>query len=102
MVLFLGCCSSVNLLYLISCQDIMASEKSEMFNNDYMAPPTTSPPPEPPPSSLLYTFALDTTAHGVSKIAKADCKVRKAAWLIALMGAFAVAAAMIGFRYVLH
>lgn len=79
----------------------MSGEKSVMFDEHYGAPPSsTSPPPALPPPSLLYEFATETSAHGVSKIAKADSKAKKVAWGVALLAAFVVAAMMIGIRYI--
>lgn len=57
---------------------------------------------EPPASegdvNLMLDFALETSAHGVGKIARAQNKIRKAMWGLALCGAFIFSIAMISLR----
>lgn len=50
--------------------------------------------------SLLMTFAMETTAHGVVKIAKARTTITKVFWVIALLGAFVLSVTMISLRLV--
>ena len=48
--------------------------------------------------SLLMNFAMETTAHGVVKIATARTKIKQVFWVIALVGAFVLSSIMIGLR----
>ena len=47
---------------------------------------------------ILWNFAMETTAHGVSKAASAKSAIKRAFWIIALVGAFALSAVMITLR----
>lgn len=51
--------------------------------------------------SLLMNFAMETTAHGVVKIATARTTIKKVFWVIALLGAFVLSATMISLRSVI-
>lgn len=83
----------------------MSTDKTNMFmSGTSLSPPAPSypppPPPPPPDISLFYEFASETTAHGVGKVVKANTKLKRFAWILALVGAFLVAAVMIGLRLV--
>lgn len=47
---------------------------------------------------ILWNFAMETTAHGVSKMVSAKSAIKRAFWLIALLGAFVLSAVMITLR----
>ena len=65
----------------------------------YDTPPgVTVPSEEEDDEKVLWNFAMETTAHGVGKVASAKSAAMRAFWIVALLGAFALSVGMISLR----
>ena len=49
-------------------------------------------------TNVLKDFALETSLHGIGKVAKAQNKIRKTVWVVALTSALLLSSLMIGLR----